>query len=411
MKLPPFLRALRSRNYRLFFAGQWLSLIGNWMTTTASLWLVYQLSHNAFYVGLVGFATQIPMLALSPLVGVWVDRVDRHRVLIGMQVLSCLQSLTLGLLTLTGHMTTPLLLGLCFLQGLINAWDIPVRQSFLVQIVHDRTDLPNAIALGSSMFNLARLAGPAFAGFVIAGVGAAGCYLIDAASYLPVIGCLLAMKVTKGGATLRRQRLLTDFREGLDYARRHPTLRAVLLLVPVAAIAGWSPSVLAPVIARDLFQGDARLLGFLLSAIGGGALVGALALSTRTSVAGLEKVIAIGTGVLTLGITVVAVSPWLSLTLVGMAACGFGAVRTMAGSNTLLQSTVDDDKRGRVMGLFTMGQAMFPLGSLIVGGLAQAIGPRFAAGLAALTVLTGGLIFARNTRRTRTELPNQKGPS
>lgn len=396
MQLPLFLRAFRSRNYRLYFSGQWISLIGNWMTTTASLWLVYHLSNNAFYVGMVGFATQIPVLIMAPFTGVWVDRIDRHRLMIWLQALACLQSLSLGLLALSGAITVPRLLLLCFFQGLINGWDIPVRQSFIVQMVDDRADLPNAIALGSSMFNLARLVGPAIAGFVIAGLGAGGCYLLDAASYLPVIGCLLAMRIKKAPPrTTAHRHPLTDLREGLEYVNRTPVLRGVLMLVPVAALAGWSTSVLAPIFARDVFHGDARLLGFMLTSIGCGALAGALALSARRTTEELDHVIIFGAFIIASGMIVVAASPWLPLTLIGMAACGFGGVRTMAGSNTLVQSTVEDDKRGRVMGLFAMGQGMFPIGSLIVGALTEAIGPRLAATFATIVILVGATLFAR----------------
>lgn len=395
MRLPHILRALGSRNYRLFFCGQSISLIGNWMTITASGWLIYELSHSAFYVGLSAFFTQIPLLVLAPFTGVWVDRINRHRTFIILQVLALLQSSALAAITLSGNMSVPILLGLCVCQGLINAWEFPVRQSLIIAFVDDRAHLSNAIALGSSIFNLARMSGPALAGFAINQWGAGGCYLIDAVSYIPVIATLTAMRLPPRLPPAKSKAAWTDLREGLGYVRRHPQVRLVLTLVPVIALTGWAASVLAPVFARDVYHGDARLLGFMLSSIGIGALAGAVALGMRSSTRGSERMIATAILILAAGELTYALSPWLPLSLAALAACGFGGVRAMAGSNTWIQSLIDDDKRGRVMGLFAMGQGMFPVGSLIAGILASRFGPRPAVAAAAIAAAIAGAVFIR----------------
>ncbi len=395
MRLPHILRALASRNYRLFFCGQSISLIGNWMTITASGWLVYDLSHSAFYVGLSAFFTQIPLLVLAPFTGVWVDRINRHRTFVLLQFFALLQSSALAAFTLSGHMTVPILLTLCVCQGLINAWEFPVRQSLIIAFVDNRDHLGNAIALGSSIFNLARMCGPALAGFAINQWGAGGCYLIDVVSYLPVIATLTAMRLPARLPPAKPKAALADLREGLAYVRGHPQLRLVLQLVPVIALTGWAASVLAPVFARDVYHGDARLLGFMLSSIGIGALGGAIALGMRSSAAGSERMVAWAILILAGGELVYAFSPWLPLSLAALAACGFGGVRAMAGSNTWIQSFIDDDKRGRVMGLFAMGQGMFPVGSLIAGTLAARFGPRPAVAVAGVAAALAGIVFIR----------------
>lgn len=393
MTFPSFLRALNSRNYRLFFAGQGVSLMGNWMTTTASMWLVYELSASAFYVGLVGFATQIPLLVLAPLTGVGGDRIDRRRRLVWLQVLSCLQSAALATLTLAGQMTVPVLIALCLAQGLINAWEFPTRQSFIVEMVSDKRDLPNAIALNSSAFNVARLAGPALAGALILIWGAGVCYALDAVSYLPVIGSLLAMRLPARPARVAVTRRLDDLREGFRHAARETGLRRPLLMVAVNALAGFGASILAPVFAASVFHGDSRLLGHFYSSIGAGALLSAAFLSTRTDAEDLRRWVARGAALVGFGQAVFAASPSVNFAYAALMATGFGTVLVMAGSNTLIQARVDDDKRSRVMGLFVMGQGMFPVGSFLIGALAAATSPRAAVGTCAGVCLIAAAIY------------------
>ena len=342
---PNFLRALGSRNYRLFFFGQIISLVGTWMTQTASLWLTYHLSSSKWLLGLVGFSSQIPIFFLSPLAGVWVERMDKRKLLLGTQTAALLQSGALAALTLTGHISIPWLITLNALQGIINAFDLPARQSFFIHLVDRREDLGNAIALNSSVFNLARLLGPAFGGLLIARVGAGYCYLIDAASYLAVIvslwrivprvSILAAQRAREAAA--RAGHVLAEFRDGLRYVFGFPPIGNTLLLVAASSFTGFAAPVLMPALARDVIGGDAQTQGWLMSASGAGALAGALYLSTRTTVRGLGKVIALGG--LSMGAGLVGCG--FCHTLGPAAAClvftGLGGVLLMASSNTVVQ--------------------------------------------------------------------------
>ena len=377
--MPKFLRALSSRNYRLFFYGQIISLVGTWMTQTASLWLAYHLEQSALLLGLVGFASQAPIFLLSPLAGVMVDRVDKRKLLIGTQAASLLQSGALAALTLSGHINIVSLVALNFVQGIINAFDLPTRQALFIHLVDRREDLGNAIALNSSMFNLARLLGPAIGGLLIARVGAGYCYLTDAVSYLAVIVSLtrivprvsvLAAQRAREAAN-RAGHAVEEFVDGLRYAFGFPPIGITLLLVAATSFTGFAAPVLLPILARDVFGGDARTLGWLMSAAGIGALGGAIYLSTRTTVRGLGRVIALGGLSMGLGLVGCAFCRGMEPALVCLAFTGMGGVLLMASSNTVVQSLVDDDKRGRVMSLFAMAfTGTTPLGNLAIGALA-----------------------------------------
>lgn len=377
MTFPSFLRALNARNYRLFFTGQAVSLIGSWMTTTASAWLAYDLTRNPFFAGLLPFANQIPLLLLAPAAGVLGDRARRHGLIIRLQVLCALPSLALAAAAFTGHLSLTLLLVLSAARGVINAFEFPVRQSFLVELVGDKANLPNAIALNSSMFNVARMIGPTVAGLILVISGPAACYALDVVSFIPIVTCLLFVRTprrTLPPGTRRRDEL----RAGLRYARQTPGLRVPLLMVPLIALAGFATSVLAPVFARDVFPGDARLLGNMYSAIGAGALTSAIYLSMRASPEGLAAWVVRGALLVASGQVACAASNWLPVTMAGLVANGMGAVLVMAGCNTLIQARVEDDKRSRIMGLFSMGQGVFPVGSLLIGSAAALLGPRAA---------------------------------
>lgn len=365
------------------------------MTLTASAWLAYELSGSPFVVGLLAFASHIPVLLLAPLAGVWGDRLNRHRLILALQVLCLVQSSALALVTLSGHLTVPWLLALTACRGLINAAEFPTRQSFIVELVGRKEDLGNAIALNSSLFNLARLAGPSIAGLVIVTGGAGICYVLDAASYLPIITGLLLMKVPAKAPRTDRRHPLTELSAGLRYAAQTTALRAPLLLVPVMAAAGFAASTLAPVFARDVFASDARTLGFMYGAVGAGALGSAYFLSLRTQVTGLVRWVTRGAWLVGLGQAGFALSTSLAPALVGLAATGVGTVLVMAGSNTWVQAHVDDDKRSRVMGLFTMGQGMFPVGSVLIGVLATATSERIAVGTAAAVCVAAAWVFGR----------------
>jgi len=380
--------------------GQAFSLLGNWMTLTASAWLIYELSNNAFYLGFLPFANQLPVLLLAPLGGLLGDRFPRQRLMWWLNCMCAAQASALAVLTLLGEITVERLLLLVTIRGFINAAEFPTRQAFIVDLVDRKDDLPNAIALNSSMFNAARLIGPAIAGIVIATWGPGACYLIDATSYAAILTSILAMRLPRKRSSRagRKNSPLTDLRIGIKYVRGQPSLQASLIMVPMIAFAGFASSTLAPIFARDIYGGDSRMLGLMFSIVGAGALVSAVMLARRPSPEGLPSWIAIGAGAITLGQLGIAISPWLIPTLICMMATGFGAVLCMAGNNTLIQSQVADDKRSRVMGLFAMGQGMFPLGSLVAGALAASLGPRWAVAICALATAGAGLQFIRARR-------------
>ncbi|MBI5382317.1 MAG: MFS transporter [Opitutae bacterium] len=395
MTFPTFLRALNSRNYRLFFAGQGVSLVGNWMNTTASAWLAYELSHSAFVVGLVPFANQIPLLLLAPAGGVLGDRWDRRRLLVGLQTACAVLSAGLTAVTLTGHLTVGLLVSIAALRGLINAVEFPTRQSFMVELVGRKDDLANAIALNSSLFNVARLIGPSVAGVLIVTTGAGFCYALDALSFLPVIGTLLALRLPERPQRAGSSAALEDLRAGWRYAKNSRELWAPLLMVPALALTGFAAPILAPVFARDVFHQDARTLGLMLSAMGIGALGSAIFLGTRTTAAGLSRWIVRGAGLVGLAEAGFAASAWLPLSLVCLVVNGVGTVLVLAGCNTLIQAHVEDDKRGRIMGLFAMGQGMFPVGSLLIGSLAALANARLAVAICAGLTLLAAFGYGR----------------
>ena len=400
-----FLRALYARNFRLFFCGQIISLVGTWMTLTASLWLAYHLESSALLLGIVGFAGQAPIFFLSPIAGVWVDRIDKRRLLLLTQLLSLLQSGALAAMTLTGVINIWTLIALNVVQGVINAFDLPARQAFLIQMVDRREDLGNAIALNSSMFNLARLLGPAFAGLLIAAVGAGYCYLVDSLSYVAVIISLWRIRpraaVSRSVAVegVRKfGRSLAELRDGVAYAFGFAPIGNVILLVAAAAFTGFAAPVLLPIVARDVFGGDARTLGWLMSASGVGALGGALYLSTRVTVRGLGEVITGGGVAMGAGLIGVAFCRTLELGAVCMFFAGLGGVLLMASSNTVIQSLTEDDKRGRVMSLFAMAfTGTTPLGNLAIGALAAGrLGVRWTLVLSGTCcALAAGVFFLR----------------
>jgi MFS family permease len=402
---PTLLRALASHNYRLFFSGQALSLLGNWMSLTASAWLVYELSRDPFLVGLLAFASQIPVLLLAPLGGMLGDHFPRQRLMWWLNLGAAGLAATLALLTLTDQITLGTLFTIVVLRGLLNAAEFPTRQAFIVDLVDRRADLPNAIALNSSLFNGARLIGPSIAGIVIATSGPGLCYLLDAVSFTAILTSILAMRLRSRRAPARREHPWLALRTGFAYARDTASIRPSLLMVPMIALAGFAASTLAPVFARDVFHGDAKLLGLMFSAVGAGALVSAVLLALRPTPRGLPRWIAAGGFAIALGQAGVALSPSAAFALLGLVATGFGTVFCMAGNNTLIQSHVDDDKRGRVMGLFAMGQGMFPIGGLLAGALAAHFGPRPAVLVFAVASAGAAWLFLRHHRAAQSRPP------
>jgi MFS family permease len=368
-------RALRHRNFRLFFGGQSISLIGTWMTRIATAWLVYRLTKSALLLGTVSFVGQIPTFLLAPFAGVLVDRLDRRMVLVWTQALAMVQSLLLAWLTLSHRITISEVLVLSAFQGMINAFDMPGRQSFMVQMVEDRADLSNAIAINSSMVNLARLIGPSLAGLVIAATNEGWCFLIDGVSYIAVIVSLLLMRVHVGKVKRAATSMLEQLREGWDYVSTFVPIRTILLLFALVSLMGMPYMVLMPIFAAQVLHGGPHTLGFLMGAAGVGSLVSALSLVLRKSVRGLLKMIPIAAAVFGAGLVLFGLShvAWLSMLL--MLAVGFGMMQGLTASNTIIQTLVPENMRGRVMSYYTAAfVGMAPFGSLLAGSLAHWIG-------------------------------------
>ena len=380
------LRAFSYRNYRLFFVGQILSLIGSWISMTATSWLVYKLTGSALMLGVVGFAGQLPGFALGPFAGAYLDRWNRHRVLVTTQAISMVQSFALAVLTLTGHITVEAIIILNAIQGFVNAFDMPARQTFLVAMITDKEDLANAIAMNSSMFNAARLVGPSIAGIIIAASGEGMCFLIDGVSYLAVLVALLSMKNLHQPRTRRDLSVRAQFMEGWRYVFGFRPIRSLIMLLSFICLVGVPFSVLMPVFATDVLRGGPNTLGLLMTAVGSGALAGALWLASRRSVVGLGRIIMISTVIFSSGLVLFSFSRVLWMSLVALAITGWGMMVTMASSNTVIQTIVDEEKRGRVMSFYTMAfLGTAPFGSLFAGSLSARFG-------APHTVLLSGLL-------------------
>ena len=368
-------RALRHRNFKLFFAGQSISVIGTWMTRLATSWLVYRLTHSALLLGVVGFSGQIISFLLGPFAGVWVERLNRRKLLVWTQAFAAIQSLALAALTLAHVINLWEIIALSAFQGLINSLDMPGRQSFLVQMVEDRNDLSNAIAINSSMANGARLIGPAIAGMVIAAFGEGWCFLIDGVSYFAVIASLLMMRVKPLQIRRTATSMVEQMREGWDYVRTFRPIRTILLLFALLSLMGWPYSVLLPVFAGQVLHGGAHTLGWLTGASGVGALASGISLAVRKSILGLTRMLQIAAAMLGVALILFGLSHTLWLSLVLMVFVGFGLMQGASVSNTIIQSLVPEDKRARVMSYYTM--AFFggaPFGSLLAGTLAHRIG-------------------------------------
>jgi MFS family permease len=381
---PHLFRALRNPNYRLFFAGQGISLIGTWITRVAASWLVYRLTDSALLLGLVGFFGQIPTLVLAPFAGVFIDRWNRHRVLLITQSCAMAQSLTMAVLTLSGVVTVTHVLVLQALQGIINAFDTPARQAFVVEMVENREDLPNAIALNSSLVNGSRIIGPAVGGALIASVGEGWCFAADAASYIAVLGSLLAMRVRRSDRVPDIVPIRTALAAGFRYVREFVPVRSGLLLVALVSTLGMPYQVLMPVMAAEVFGGTANTLGILMTATGLGALAGTLYLAWRHTVVGLGRRIAQAAIAFGVSLMVFGWSDRLWLSLVVLPISGGGFMIALAATNTVVQTIVPEELRGRVMAFYTMSfLGTAPIGSLLAGLAAERIG-------APATIMSGG---------------------
>ncbi|HEV7992047.1 MAG TPA: MFS transporter [Gemmatimonadaceae bacterium] len=392
---PRLTRALASRNYRLFFGGQTVSLVGTWITRIATSWLVYRLTGSALLLGVVGFCGQIPTLLLAPFAGVLVDRWDRHRILLITQAFSLAQSAALAVLTLAGVITVAHVLALQVVQGIINAFDTPARQAFVVEMVEDRADLPNAIALNSSMVNASRIIGPSIGGIIIAAVGEGWCFALDAVSYLAVLGSLAAMRLERRERTRKPTRMREELAVGFRYVTQFLPVRSALLLLSLVSIMGMPYTVLMPAISAKVLHGGPHTLGFLMTASGAGALVGALYLASRRTVLGLGRVMTASAIAFGAGLTAFSFSNVLWLSLLVLPVVGAGMMVTMASTNTIIQTVVQEELRGRVMAFYTMAfLGTAPIGSLIAGVAADRIGAQRTILLGGLSCMVAGIWFA-----------------
>lgn len=401
------IRSLRHRNFRLFFSGQSISLIGSWMQGVALSWLVYRLTHSAFLLGVTGFSSQIPAFFLAPIAGVLADRWNRHMLIIMTQTLAMVQAFILSILVLTHTITIWEIIALSMFLGVITAFDIPIRQSFMIEMIEDKKDLGNAIALNSTMFNGARLLGPSIAGLLIAAVGEGMCFLLNAVSYLAVIASLLLMKIPHSERcnASAHHRLWQEIKEGFNYASGFEPIRVILLMLALIGLMGMPYSVLMPAFAKDILRGNSNTFGFLMGSAGLGALFGAVYLASRKTVVGLGKMIPIAAAVFGIGLIGLCFCRNFVFALGLMALIGFGQIVQMASSNTLLQTIVEDDKRGRIMSFYTIAfMGMTPIGSLMAGSVATHIGTPWTLFIGGMACLAGAAGFASKLPKLRKEI-------
>jgi MFS family permease len=396
-------RSLQYRNYRLFFSGQSISLIGTWMQRLAMPWLVYHMTGSVLILGVVSFAGQIPTFLLSPVAGVLTDRWSRYRVLLVTQIISMIQASILVWLCLAGIIQIWHIIVLSIALGCINAFDVPARHSFVIDMVEKKEHLGNAIALNSLMFNGARLIGPSIAGIMLASTGEGICFLLNAVSYIFVIISLMMMKLKTKEVRKKKSEILKELKEGLNYTFGFPPIKHLILLLGIASLMGMSYTVLMPVFAKEILHGGSHAYGFLMGAAGFGALVGALFLASRESVLKMGRIVPAAAILFGVGLLILSFSRNFPLSLVLMVFIGLGMMMQTAASNTIIQTITDDDKRGRVMSFYTMAiMGTAPFGSLMAGGLAKIIGTPatiFAGGIA---TIIGALFFLRKLPELKT---------
>ena len=389
-------RALRYRNFRLFFVGQNISLIGTWMQNVAIGWMVYRMTHSAAMLGLVGFASQIPSFIITPFSGVYADRWNKYRVIMVCQVLAMIQALVIALLTLSGHIAVWQIIALGMTLGIISSLEIPTRHAFLVTMVERKEDLSNAIALNSLMFNAARLIGPPIAGVLITLWGEGICFTVNALSYIAVIWALALMRLPAHARPEHSGNPLRELKEGISYTFGSAPRRSILFLVGLMSLIAMSQSVLMPVFARDILRGGAHTLGFLAGAVGLGALVGAAYLATRTNPVRMLNIIPAAAGIFGTALIVLSMSRWLWLSVAALFFAGIGLMSHMVVSNTVLQTITEDNKRGRVMSFYTMAfMGMATFGTLLGGSIASRIGAPHTVLAGGIVCLCAGLVFSR----------------
>lgn len=395
-------RSFQYRNYRLFFSGQSISLIGTWIQRMAMPWLVYNMTHSAFLLGFVGFAGQIPTFFIAPFAGVMTDRWNRYHILIATQVLAMIQAFILALLYFIGIIEVWQIVVLSIILACVNAFDVPARQSLVIQMVEKKEDLGNAIALNSSMVNGARLLGPSIAGILIATTSEGVCFLVNGLSYLFVIASLLFMTIAPRKTAHKKTHVLKEIKDGFSYAFGYAPIRYSLMLLAVASLMGMSYTVLMPVFAKEILHGGAHTFGFLMGASGLGALAGALYMASRKSTAGLSNLIPLTSVVFGVGLIAFSFTRFFLLSATFMVFVGLGWMMQMAAVNTVIQTVVDDDKRGRVMSIYTMafiGTA--PFGSFIAGALADTLGTPYTILIGGTVCLAGAILYWRKLPEIR----------
>jgi MFS family permease len=395
-------RALKNPNFRLFFFGQMVSLMGTWIQNIALGWLVYRMTDSAVWLGIIGFSGQIPALFLTPFAGVYADRLDRRKVLIIAQVIPMLLAFTMGLLILSNSVQVWHIVIIAVLNGIVIAIDNPFRHAFLMDMIGDKELLQNSVALNSTLYNSARFIGPMIGGFLIAWVGEGICFMINGVSFLAVVFSLLAMRVTSTLGKGNHGSVVADLVEGAKYAFSYKPIRYLLILVVTTGFFGLPFQVFLPVFARDILGGDSQLLGFLTGALGAGALTGAIYLASRKTISGLPKLI-VGTAILfALGLMSLSLSTSSYLSLALLYFTGFGMIVQYASTNTLIQVIVDDSKRGRVMSLYGMSfLGVTPLGSLLLGTISGSIGVQVTLLASSVVCLGAVAIYSRRVKVVR----------
>jgi MFS family permease len=388
-------RSLRHPNSRLFYIGQLISMLGTWLQIVAMVWLVYRLTGSALLLGLATGVQQLPLMFLAPIAGVWSDRIDRRRLLILTQALAACQALALAALTFAGWVQAWHIIALAFVLGVINAFENPTRQSFVLEMVGNKEDLPNAIALTSMLFNGARFVGPALAGVILAAFGEAWCFLLNGLSFLATMYAYARMRVPRRPRLQHTRHWVSELKSGVRYAFAFTGTRRLLLLLVALSIgsAPWQP--LMPIFAAKAFNGDSRTLGWLIGAVGVGALFGTIFLMRRVGIRGLGRVIAVTAALSGLGLAAFSFTHALWLGLPLLALFGFGLITAVASSNTLLQTISEEDKRGRVIGLYVVSfLGMSPIGHFLSGALAERIGADWTLFICGLGMMAAAGCFA-----------------
>jgi MFS family permease len=399
------LRALRHRNYRLFFAGQLVSLIGTWMQTIAQSWLVYRLTGSSLMLGSIGFASQIPIFLLAFVGGTVADRYNRHRIIVGATAASMILALILSVLTLTETVRIWHIFVLSVLLGIVNAFEMPARQAFVVELVR-KEDLMNAIALNSSVFNGARVLGPSVAGILIAGIGEGWCFFANGISYIAAIAGLLLMRLEAHERTARSQSAISNVLEGFQFVRCTKPIRALLLLLGLVGLFAMPYSVLMPIFADKILHGGPRGLGILMGATGLGALAGSVFMAAKSDTRGLGKMVAFACAGFASGLILFSISRTFWLSALCLVPVGFSLMVQMACTNTLIQIMVPDSLRGRVMSTHVwMFLGMAPFGSFLAGAIANHVGAPATILIGATLCLTGSGLFA--SRLPRLHLTSQ----